>query len=226
MKTAYILVFSLLFFHLFSQEIPNIHNVPYIEVTGEGKLEIIPDEIYLSITIDEGDRGRQSMEKQERDMLKQLESIGVDSKSQLKVLDFNSGFKTRIIGQKINTAKSYQLLLRQTKRVPQVFAELEKVGISNITLLRVDHSEIEAYELEVKMLAIRSAKQKAEKMLSELGHSVGKPLYIQERNVGFGRQNDYMARGVASFAESEALPDLDFQTIVLQYGVQVRFSID
>ncbi len=211
---------------LFSQDEKNIHNVPYIEVTGQGKMEISPNEIYLSIFINEADRGKLSMEKLEKDMLKRLTSLGIDTDKQLKVLSFNSGFRNRVLGQKINTSKRYELMLQKTKQVPQVFAELERLNISNINLIRVDHSERETLEIEVKVAAVRSAKEKAEQMLAELGKKVGDPLFIQEfnrRNYGF--QDEFAAR-TSSFAETESLPDLDFRTIVIQYNIQVRFAID
>ena len=210
---------------LFSQDEKNIHNVPYIEVTGQGKMEISPNEIYLSIFINEADRGKLSMEKLENDMLKRLAAIGIDTDKRLKVLNFNSGFRNRVLGQKINTSKRYELLLKETKQVPLVFTELEKLNISNINLTRVDHSDRESLEMDVKVAAVRSAKEKAERMLAELGSKAGKPLYIQEVNRGYYPRNTEMR--AASFAiENESLPDLDFRTITFQYSVQVRFAID
>ncbi len=211
---------------LFSQDEKNIHNVPYIEVTGEGKMEISPDEIYLSIFINEADRGKLSMEKLEKDMLRKLTDLGIDTDEQVRVLNFNSGFRNRVLGQKINTSKQYELLLKETKQVPQVYAELEELNISNINLIRVDHSDRESLEMDVKVAAVRSAKEKAERMLEELGNSVGQPLYIKELNQGYyPGSSDFQIRGVASVS-NEALPDLDFRTIVIQYNVQVRFAIE
>jgi len=210
----------------FSQEETNIHNVPYIEVTGEGKVEVSPNEVYLSVFINEEDRGRLSMEKLEQDMLKKLKGIGIDTEKQVKVLNFNSGFRNRALGQKISTSKRYELMLTETKQVPEVFIELEKLGISNMYVSRVDHSDREMMELNVKVAAVRSAKEKAERMLGELGKTVGDPLSIQERNNGYYPQNDVALRGVSNFAmNEESAPDLDFRTITLRYSVQVRFSI-
>lgn len=228
MKNLLTLILCTLSLAVFSQDEINIHNVPYIEVTGDGKLEVVPDEIYLSIYINEADKGTKSMEQLEKEMIKALEKLGIETSERLKVLDFTSDFKNRVIGQKINTSKQYELFLSDTKNVPPVFSNLEKIGISNINLIRVDHSQREELELDVKVLAVRSAKEKADKMLGELGNKVGKPLYIQERNVGYRQQYDQVRiRGTASFAsEEQSFADLDFRTMVLQYGVQVRFGID
>lgn len=210
----------------FSQDEININNVPYIEVAGEGKMELLPNEVYMSIFINEADRGKSTMEKLERDMLKKLEDLGVDVDSQVKVLNFNSGFRNRVIGQKINTSKQYELMLKETKQVPLVFVELEKLNISNIYVMRVDHSDREVLELDVKVAAVRSARLKADKMLAELGKKVGDPLYIQERSNGYYPQNVGRSRAAASYdVQEESVADLDFRTITLRYSVQIRFSI-
>lgn len=227
MRNLLIVTFYFISLNTFCQDEINIHNVPYIEVTGEGKLEVIPDEIYFSIYINEADRGTKSMEQLEGEMIKVLEKLGIETSERLKVLDFTSGLKNRVIGQKINTAKQYELFLSDAKNVPRVFANLEKIGISNINLTRVDHSQREKLELDVKVLAVKSAKEKAERMLMELGNRVGKPLYIQERNTGYRPQyNQAMARSASFASDEQAYANLDFRTMVLQYGVQIRFGID
>ena len=220
MKDFFIIFLLLTSIAVLAQEDANIHNMPYIEVTGEGKLEVVPNEIYLSIYLNEADRGRLSMEKLESDMLKKLDGLEIDTKRQLKVLNFNSDFNSKMLGQKINTSKGYELMLTETKQVPQMFAELEALNISNINLLRVNHSNREALELQVKILAVRSAKEKAEKMLAELDDKVGRTLFIQEINIGYF-QNDQM-----KLKQEQALPSLDFGTITLQSEVQVRFGIE
>ena len=52
---------------------------PYIEVTGTAEKEIIPDEIYITITIKERHKGKEkiTIEKQEIDLKEALKSIGV-----------------------------------------------------------------------------------------------------------------------------------------------------
>ena len=45
----------------------NFIDQPYIEVTGKAELEVVPDEIYLTIVIDEKDnKAKQSLEELEK----------------------------------------------------------------------------------------------------------------------------------------------------------------
>ena len=63
MKTKQIIFIGMLLISsMFAQSISaqNIENTPYIEVVGRAEKDILPDEIYLSISINESDYGKES----------------------------------------------------------------------------------------------------------------------------------------------------------------------
>lgn len=69
----------------------------YIEVIGKIETKIIPNEIYLTIIINEKDkRVNTSVEQQEKIMLKKLNAIGIDLEKQLSVLDFMGNYTKHI----------------------------------------------------------------------------------------------------------------------------------
>lgn len=77
----------------------NFIDQPYIEVTGTAETKIIPNEIYLRITLDENDKkGRISVEKQENKMLSKLRALSIDLKKNLSVLDFDGYYKKKVFG--------------------------------------------------------------------------------------------------------------------------------
>lgn len=58
----------------------------YIQVNGRAEKEIMPDEFYLSVIINERDsKGKISVESQQRDMIAALKRLGVNVEKQLKV---------------------------------------------------------------------------------------------------------------------------------------------
>ena len=63
-----------------------------------------------------------------------------------------------------------------------VFQELESLGISNINIERIDHSELDKFREEVKVAAIKAAKQKAEALAGAIDQSIGKAIYILEQD--------------------------------------------
>ena len=64
-----------------------------IETSVNVKKEVIPDEIFISITINEKDnKGKISVEEQQKQMIKALASLGIDTKSALTVDNMGSVF--------------------------------------------------------------------------------------------------------------------------------------
>jgi uncharacterized protein YggE len=57
----------------------------YIEVTGTARIEIIPDEIYLKIIINEEDnKAKQTLEEIEESMIRKLQQLEINLDSALK----------------------------------------------------------------------------------------------------------------------------------------------
>lgn len=203
----------------------------YIEVTGLAKIELVPDEIFVNVTISEKDnKGKEPMEQLERKMLSKLKEIGIDTKKDLAVLDVTSNFKDYLLKKTdIFTGKTYQIIAHDGRTVGRLFQELEKLNISNISIEKLDHSEIEKYRREVKVQAVKEAKEKADAMTAAIGLSTGKALYIQEID------DYYIPRPMMKTANYEMsvrqdaameVPDIDFEKIKLEYKVIVRFAIE
>lgn len=204
----------------------------YIQVNGRAEKEIVPDEFYLSIVINERDsKGKISVESQQRDMIAALKQQGVNVEKQLKVANLSSEFFKK--NTSVATAK-YQLQLGSAAEVAKVWQALDKLGISNVSILKVSHSRIEALKEEVRIEAIRNAQQSARTLAEAIGQTVGKCFYIWDSN------NDIMpayynnavtmrsmkmmdAAGAEEAADEEPL---DFKTIKLQYSVQTKFVLE
>ena len=211
----------------------NFLDRPYIEVTGSAEMEIVPDEIYMNIVINEKDnKQKTTLAQAEKEMISKLNGLGIDIKKQLSVKDISSNFKNYWIkSSDILTSKEYQLLVYDAKTAGQVILSLEKAGISNVTIDRVDHSKIEQYRREVKVSAVKAAKEKAEDMAKAIGQTAGKALYINE--IDYGNSNILRARNVAIMvsAKSESMdaasvPDIEFEKIQLEYKVSAKFELN
>ena len=92
-KITYLLIIMLVCNQAFSQS-KNFIDQAYLETTAKVDTLVVPDQIFLSIYIDEGeDRNKISLEKQEKEMAKVLENLGIDLKKQLKLQDLTSAYK-------------------------------------------------------------------------------------------------------------------------------------
>lgn len=209
----------------------NFLDQPYIEVRGEAKKEIVPDEIYINIVINEVDnKGKVSVEQQEQTMLKALSELGVDLKKDLFVRDLSSNLKRYWIkNNDIRTQKSYQLKVNTAALAGQVFVKLEAIGISNLSIERVDHSQIEQYRREVKINAAKDAREKASDLANAVGQTIGKAVFMQESssNDAYPYQRLYKTTAMISGTSlSEVVPDMDFEKIVLEYKIFARFILE
>ncbi len=226
---AIVLVTALLAFAVVAQGQKNFIDQNYIEVKGVAEMELVPNEIYLNIHIDEKDtKNKESVEVLEKQMFSALRKAGIKLEKQLSVSDFGSNIKQHFI-KKSNVIKSkdFELLVYDTKILAKVFVELEKLKISNIGILRVDHSDIEKFRQEVKIKAIKAGKEKASALCQAIGETVGKAIYINETSSHFKNQyanTSFRIRGASSLAKVKEL-DLNFQNIKLEYTVLLRFVI-
>jgi len=211
----------------------NFIDKPYIEVTGKAEMEVTPDRIYMSITINEKDsKGKIVLAQSEKDMIAKLKALGIDTKKDLSVKDMSSNFKKYWVkSSEIMTSKEYQLLVTTAQTAGTVMQELEKIGISNVSIERVDHSQMEEFRREVKINAVKIAKEKATAMASAIGQTAGKAIYIQEIDYGNNMMMGRMA-GMASNVSMKvssadiAVPDIEFEKIKLEYQVNAKFELN
>ena len=206
---------------------------PFIEVVGTGEMEIIPNEIYISFTLKERMDGKNkiTIESQEAEMKKQLQKAGFNL-DKLSLADASADYVTvKRKNKEVLASKNYLMKVATTTEVASVFEVLDNVQALNGDIIRVAHSEIEKYRKEVKILAMKAAKEKAGYLLEAIGETVGKPMMIQERET-YDDIRPMMIRGKAAGVQAEyemadeAVPEISFQKIKLKYSVFARFGIN
>ena len=197
----------------------------YIQVNGRAEREIAPDEFYLQIVINERDsKGKVSVE-----MIAALKRLGVNVEKQLKVANLSSEFFKK--NTSVATAK-YQLQLGSSAEVGKVWQALDGLGISNVSILKVSHSQLERYKSEVRVEAMRNAKQNAATLAEAIGQTIGKCFYVYDSNndvMPVFYNNMAVMRSAKAFDAAEAAAEeepLDFKTIKLQYSVQAKFVLE
>ena len=203
----------------------------YIEITGTTELEITPDEIYISITINEKDKkGRVSVEKQENLMLKKLKQIGINLKDDFRVLDFSSNYKFYFLKKTdIHKSKKYQLIVHNGLQLAKVFQSLESIGISNTSITKVSHSKLQEFKKKAKIQALKDAKEKATDYAMAIDQTLGRALYIQENNHNMNYRNNSMLNEVVSYGyakkEMDQVNNLEFKKIKVYASVLTRFEL-
>lgn len=206
----------------------------YIEVIGKSEMEISPDLIYLKVLLNEKDtKNKISVPELEAKMIEKLKGIGIDLAKDLLIKDISSNFKYYLLTRnEILLSKEYQVLVHDGKTASQVFLELEQIGISNVSIDRLENSNIIQFRKDVKVNAIKAAKEKAESLSLALNQTIGRALFIQEldNNLNDTRSsNSIMIRGVSSaiYGSKASSPDLDFdfEKIKIEYSILCRFEL-
>lgn len=230
MKNLFILLLALVVFSARSQE-KNFIDQNYIDVMGTSEMEIVPDLIYIKIVISENDsKGKVSIAETEQKMMDRFQALGIDTKKDLSIKDLSSNFRNFFLKKSdIIISKEYQLLVHSGLMTGKVFGELEKIGISNATIDRIDHTKIHEFKNDVKVAAIKAAREKAESLTKAIGQGIGRAIHIVELENGAFAGNNANAN-VALYRNYQASSpkfdaDLDFEKIKLSYSVQVKFEL-
>ena len=207
----------------------------YIEVTGTAEMEIIPDLIYINIILSEKDfKDDKNLENIEKTMIDKLNEIAIDVKKSLSVKDLESNFKINWISKTdIILTKEYQLVINDAKTLQKVFSELQKIGISMVTITKLDHSKIDDFKKETKLNAIRTAKDKAQLLTSTINQTIGRAIYIQEignfipyqGTPGYGANMKIRGVGSINSTDDNEVYDLAVKKIKLEYSILVRFEL-
>ena len=217
--------------------IPPAEEPPYIEVTGTAEKEVVPDQIFVEIVIREKyeNRIKISIEEQEVKLRNSIKSLGIDL-ANLYLSDANADYvKVRWQKKDLLTKKEYTLKVSTATTVGQVFQELENLEITDASISKVSHSKLDSLRKEVKIAAIKAAKDKADYLLAAIGEQTGKPLVIKENEISQNSSySNIVIRGASSYdgpynvaADLSKYGDneIQFQKIKIQTSIYVKFSI-
>ena len=202
--------------------------IPTVSVNGSSIIRTTPDEIYLSITLDESDtKGRLSIEEQRRKMFSALKKAGVDAEKQLFVQDMSSSYFRR---SRSLSATQYELKLTSADAVRKVFDALDEAGITNVNVTRTSHSNLEGLRSEARKKAMQDAQQRARELAEAVGQSIGACYEISDYTTSVQpvyRKNMLMTTARAmDAAVAEAEPDVQFEQIEINYSVSAKFYLN
>ena len=224
-RLSVVLLMSVIAFSVSAQ---TTEMIPTVAVNGQSRIRVLPDEIYLSIRLDESDtKGRLPIEEQRRKMFSALKRAGVDAEKQLSVQDMSSSYFRR---SRSLEATLYELKLSSAEAVRKVFDELDAVGITNVNVTRTSHSNMDGLRSEARQKAIQNAQQRARELAEAIGQSIGACYEISDYTTSVQpvyRKNMLMATATAmDTVAAEAEPDVQFEQIEISYSVSAKFYLN
>jgi len=205
-----------------------------IEVVGEANLSLVPDEIYVQITLKEYKKnGRKvtisSLEEQLINTVTKLNLLS-ENLTVANIFGNNRNWKRHRAADFLAT-KTFKLLLDDIIKVNDLTEMLPVEGVSSLGITEFDHSEITKLREELKVKAILTAKEKATKLLDAIDEELGGAVEVSELNNSsmYNRQDSYEDKVrekdlYANFTDQYD-SDLEFKKIRLNASIKVIFQI-
>jgi uncharacterized protein YggE len=185
-KTAVILV--LLFTTLAQAQ--EIKPIPMINVSGEGKIKVTPDQAAISISVET--KGAKATDvKKENDtkidaVLKYIKKMNIakeDFQTQRVNLYPNYDYEKK--KSNYMATQTVVVLLKDLNKYDTLMDGLVDLGINRIDNVEFKSSKMEALQTEARKLAIQNAKAKAEDFVSVLNQKVGKAMTISDNSQAY-----------------------------------------
>ncbi len=206
---------------------------PFIEVSGQADTLVLPNKIWINVLLMEKDtKGKKSVEDLEREMILKLQEIGINTDKNVSVKDMSSNYKIYLLRQNdVFKSKTYSVLVTNAQTASKVFLGLEKIGISNVQIEKIENDQQKNIRLLLNEKAILRAKQIAESLTKPLSQKVGNAIQINNfediSNQLMGNIAGIAVRAQGSFySEAPSEPIIEFEKIKIVSNVQVRFLLE
>lgn len=208
-----------------------------ITANGSAEMEIVPDEIYVQVYLKEYEKkgaGKITIDKIRQDFLTVVRSLGLPddavSVSGYDANNFNPWLRKKNKKEELYASITYQVKLRNTTQVDQLVDKLDDNATQNFYISQVSHSKIEEFRKNLKIQAVKAAKEKAQYLADAVNEKVGVAINISEPNEYFPQPVYQMASNRMMKAEAQTdgasvQPQADFKKMKLRYEVTAVFEL-
>jgi uncharacterized protein YggE len=206
-----------------------------ITVAGSAEMEIVPDEIFVQVDLKEYEKKGQSkvsIDKIKQDFLAGAKAVGIpDSAITIAAYDGYNGnpwLRKKNKKEELLASITYQIKLKSSRQMDDLVNRLDDNATSNFSIVRTSHSRLQQIRKDLKIQAIKAAKEKAQYLASAIDEQVGVAVTINEPGEVFipmyanMRSNKMMtAQEVGQTDQAE----VDFTKIKYKYEVTVVFAL-
>jgi uncharacterized protein YggE len=178
----FVLIFSATILHAQTDKNPYPKT---ISVTGSAELEIVPDEIYVQVDLKEYEKKGQAkmpIDRIKQEFLNKLKSIAIPD-SAITILTYDGDGadfweKKKKVNQELLASISYQLKLKTSAQVDAVVNVLDDNATENFSIIKTTHSKIIELRKQLKIQAVKAAKEKAIYLAEAINEKIGVAVSI------------------------------------------------
>lgn len=229
MKKA-LLILAVLFMTIsYSQEQKQI---PSINVSGEGKVKVAPDQASISISIEtKGSKANDVKQQNDKKMdaiLKFIKNSNIAKEDyQTQRVSLNPNYDYEKKKYSYIATQTLQILLKDLSKYDVLMEGLVDQGINRIDNVEFKSSKMKELQSDARKLAVKDAKAKAEDFVSVLGQKVGKALLISDNSQSYVSQpRMYAMKSSMVMDESVPRETLAIGEIEIIANVSVSFILE
>ena len=207
--------------------------IPQISVSGEGKVKAVPDQAFISVTVETKGNNATSVKKQNDETIEKLiqfiKKIKLPKEDvQTKRISLNPQYDYEKKKHNYNATQTLEILLKDLAQYDVLMEGLVDAGINRINTVEFKTSQLTQYQSEARKLAMKEAKQKAEDYVSVLAQKIGKALTISDNSQAYYPQPMYERKMmVSAMSDGEVQREtLAIGEITIVANVSVSFMLE
>lgn len=187
MKKAIIILMMLL---VSVSQAQDLKQIPMINVSGEGKIKVEPDQVLISISVEtKGVNGTDVKKENDAKMdavlktIKKANILKEDFQTQRVSLNPNYDYEKK--KNYYLATQTVQILLKDLSKYDTLMEGIVEAGINRINNVEFKTSKLTQLQSDARKLAVKDAKAKAEDFVSVLGQKVGKAITISDNSSSY-----------------------------------------
>lgn len=216
----------------FAQPIPPNPYLKTITVTGTAEMEIVPDEIYFRVVLKEyqKDKNKVELDKLEKELTQAVATAGIAKEDfTVETVYGDRWRKNRYKTAELYNSKSYIIKVSTPGKIDEVLDKVNAESIYSVSIRNYTHSKMEEFKKQLKIQAMKSAKEKATYMLAAVDEKLGSLMEVYEQDyqpiMNVPQYRMSIVQWDSNYETNEGTSDIGFQKIKIQFQVTAKFAI-
>ncbi|MDW8851040.1 SIMPL domain-containing protein [Flavobacterium sp. MMLR14_040] len=207
--------------------------IPQINVNGEGKVKVAPDQVLISATVETKGNNAKDVKKQNDEkmdaVLKFIKKMNVPTADfKTKQVALNPQYDYEKKKTSYNATQTVEIVLKDLSKYDELMEGLVQQGINRLDKVSFETSKLVQLQSDARKLAMKDAKVKAEDYVSVLGQKVGKAYVISDNSQIYHPQPMYAAMRMKESADTMGASNetLAIGEIEVTANVSVSFILE
>jgi uncharacterized protein YggE len=181
--------------------------IPQINVNGEGKVKVAPDQVLISATVETKGNNAKDVKKQNDEkmdaVLKFIKKMNIPTADfKTKQVALNPQYDYEKKKTSYNATQTVEIVLKDLSKYDELMEGLVQQGINRLDKVSFETSKLVQLQSDARKLAMKDAKAKAEDYVSVLGQKVGKAFVISDNSQVYHPQPMYAAMRMKESADA------------------------